>query len=343
MRLLWVDAIKGFAIILMVMGHVLAWMFSDCHVIKIEPTPSCLWQIIYSFHMPLLMFMSGLLFGLKPVQSADAYLKLVWKKFVVLMVPYFVAGFLCHAYRGGSRFEYWYLGTLFELVVLLGLEQCVVARYVRGKWTIVADLVAVGIFWVTIWCGIRFLATHPSVTSHVCGIQYLRLGNLLRMLLPFCVGLMIAKYGVLEKVTGRVWAFGCLFAYLIVFGSHLPHRLELCKWLALFGFLSLFKLYFQSGRIMSAVRYCGKMSMAIYVFHFFLTKIFKFPSVGEWFCGFVQRYGTLGILASIPMQLVYSLSLSVVIIVCCLIAERVVERIPVLRTLLLGKIGWRGA
>ena len=341
-RLDFVDSIKGFAIILMVMGHVLAWMFEDYHIIFTGPTPSYLWHIIYSFHMPLLMLMSGLLFGLKPVQGGG-YLKLVWKKFVVLMIPYFFAGFLCYAYCGWSRFEYWYLGTLFELVVLFGLGQCLFAKCGRGKISIVVDLVSIVLFDVCIsWLG-RFIAVHPSISQFVPGMHYLRIGQLSWMLFPFGIGMLISKYNLLAKITGRVWAFACLSAFLVVFASHLPYRLEICKWLALFGFLSLFKLYFQSGWIMSAVRYCGKMSMAIYVFHFFLTKMFMFPSVGEWFCGFVQHYGTLGILASIPMQLVYSLSLAAVIIACCLIAERVVDRIPVVRTLLLGKMGWRGA
>lgn len=337
----FVDAIKGFAIILMVMGHVLACMFADWHVvIKNDPTPSYLWYVIYSFHMPLLM-MSGFLFGQKLINGSFSYLKILQKKLVALMIPYLVAGLLLYAYRGGSRLEYWYLGTLFQLVVLFGFVQFVLARYVR-EGALLLDLVIIVGLWMIMPHIILFIAVHPSISQIIPGIHYLRLGNLYDMILPFGVGVLIAKYNLLEKVTGRAVAFGGLFVFMVAHVLRTPWS-EICKWAALFGFLSLFKLYFQSGRIIAAVRYCGKMSMAIYVFHFFFTKMFKFPSVGEWFCDFVQRKGTLGILATIPLQFVYSLALSVILIALCLLVERIVDRIPVFRTLLLGRIGWRGS
>ena len=66
-RLLYIDSLKGFAILLMVMGHVIAWNFSDWSFLPQvnQEVPSnylvagVLWNFIYSFHMPLFFCISG--------------------------------------------------------------------------------------------------------------------------------------------------------------------------------------------------------------------------------------------------------------------------------------------
>lgn len=68
-RIEYLDAIKGFAIFLMVMGHVIAWNYVDYSRICIyDPDQSInvkmggvVWQLIYSFHMPLFFMVSGFL------------------------------------------------------------------------------------------------------------------------------------------------------------------------------------------------------------------------------------------------------------------------------------------
>ena len=66
----FIDKIKGFAIILVVMGHALAWCHADYSfllssffdITDSQMRASFLWRLIYSFHMPLLFFISGFLF-----------------------------------------------------------------------------------------------------------------------------------------------------------------------------------------------------------------------------------------------------------------------------------------
>lgn len=68
-RILYIDALKGFAIFLMVFAHTIAWNLEDWHVIQeiSESTPKnlknvgILWNLIYSFHMPLFFCVSGFL------------------------------------------------------------------------------------------------------------------------------------------------------------------------------------------------------------------------------------------------------------------------------------------
>ncbi len=84
-RLEYIDAIKGFTIILMVMGHVIAWMFVDWKVlIPSQSSPAILWNLIYSFHMPLFMFVSGFLYGRKKILDYRTYIKYICSKCPVL-------------------------------------------------------------------------------------------------------------------------------------------------------------------------------------------------------------------------------------------------------------------
>lgn len=54
-RLIWADSLKGWLIFLVVLGHAIQFTlvvdFESCH----------LWNLIYSFHMPAFMAVSGYL------------------------------------------------------------------------------------------------------------------------------------------------------------------------------------------------------------------------------------------------------------------------------------------
>lgn len=73
-RLPYIDRLKGLAIYLVVLGHVVQHFYSD---------ESFAVRFIYSFHMPLFMFMSGYVCYLK-----DSW-NLVHKRAVQLLIPFF--------------------------------------------------------------------------------------------------------------------------------------------------------------------------------------------------------------------------------------------------------------
>lgn len=75
-RIKWIDYLKGFAIVLMVVGHY-------------QGTPVLLTIWIYAFHMPLFFFLSGYLS--ENIQDRGKYLL---KRFKSLMIPYYSFGLL---------------------------------------------------------------------------------------------------------------------------------------------------------------------------------------------------------------------------------------------------------
>jgi acyltransferase len=126
-RQAWIDNAKAFAIFLVVMGH-----YVDAEVVK---------AYIYTFHMELFFFISGLLFS-----KRGDFKNFISKRFKRLLVPYFFfsligfAFFLLRRKYGNSpelsisafqKFldiftwnEFWFLGTLFfTSIIFFGVAQ----------------------------------------------------------------------------------------------------------------------------------------------------------------------------------------------------------------------------
>lgn len=120
-RIGYIDSLKGLAILLMVMGHVIAEQFYDWQY-ALNETPHCtmiVWRIIYSFHMPLLMFCSGLFIISRPISTITDLRISLWKRMKSLVIPSIFAGGILWLQRG--NFGYWFLWSLFQFIVLAHL------------------------------------------------------------------------------------------------------------------------------------------------------------------------------------------------------------------------------
>lgn len=79
----WIDALKGWGMLLIVVGHV--WSLTD---------PSPIYQWIYAFHVPLFFFAAGLTFKASP----DSTWLVMRRRAPALLVPYAVFGLLGYAF-----------------------------------------------------------------------------------------------------------------------------------------------------------------------------------------------------------------------------------------------------
>ncbi len=92
-RDLFLDALKGVAIILVVAGHVIQYGSGDRVLVNQEFFNYWLYKFIYSFHMPLFMLVSGFLFA----GTVNRYgtPEVIRKQIFSLLVPVFVWQTLC--------------------------------------------------------------------------------------------------------------------------------------------------------------------------------------------------------------------------------------------------------
>lgn len=89
-RNLQIDALKGAAILLVVAGHAVGSLPNfDANIF---------FRVIYSFHMPLFMFISGFVAALS---KATVGINLLKKKFLVLVVP-FIAWYIISYFANGT-------------------------------------------------------------------------------------------------------------------------------------------------------------------------------------------------------------------------------------------------
>lgn len=119
----FIDELRGYAILLVVIGHVLQF------VIKV-PLNGFAFAIIYSFHMPLFMFLSG--YSLS-IGHGDLKLCYVVKRMARLLVPFFVWGgamvYVVHSVAGladlvlNPAYGLWFLWCLAWITFFVWLGQ----------------------------------------------------------------------------------------------------------------------------------------------------------------------------------------------------------------------------
>lgn len=87
-RIEWLDDLKGFAIVLIVLGHVVATLGNMAPCATISCLYSRLFKAIYLFHVPLFFVLAGVTYSCK-----GSFCEFAWGRFKRLMIPYFVWGF----------------------------------------------------------------------------------------------------------------------------------------------------------------------------------------------------------------------------------------------------------
>lgn len=130
----YIDRLKGLAIILVVMGHVLLYCCCSCDFPR--AMADFIGKGIYSFHMPLFMFLSGI------VVSNFPHAAKLRRKLPQWLVPCIVIGliyiftigdsvrsFVTNDFKGG----YWYLFVLSEFYIFMASILLLPIRF-RSHW-----------------------------------------------------------------------------------------------------------------------------------------------------------------------------------------------------------------
>lgn len=284
-RIKYIDRMKGFAILLVVMGHV--YLFS------LGQSRCVMYDVIGSFHMPLFMFLSGMV-AVKGITPPYWTLSQLRHKLLGLLIPMSVFGVLfsmtfgpidtfaefCDRVMGfvnsPNKLGYWYLMSL--AVFYLSLQ---LFRINKSNSKVVEVFIAFGT-WLAFYCGWKWTAqTHDPLCLLNCGNFYFF----------FILGVFCSKYGLIDKMMRHNILFTMgLMGYMVLFdfvapfhafGSIVKHIvLPLC---ALLVVIPLFvKREHESSFVECQLEYIGKNSLDIYVLHYFLITNINLDVVDEW-------------------------------------------------------------
>lgn len=326
------DLLKGLAILLMVMGHVIPWTLES----DILQKPFMLldekslglalvYQVIYSFHMPLLFFVSGFLF-FRPILHNKHYLMDVMKKRVKrILLPYIMTGTLLYLSRG--HWGYWFLQCLFFMDVLVALVFYIVDYFKLEIKYEVCLMVLVGFF--------LYLLERVSVNWEQNTDGIIVVGRLLHFYPAFIMGVMIRQYEKLRAwISNEILLFLCLITYVLLFvisGYHIPKVgfiVNLFLPLSMILYLNHLFKNIGGGLCHKLLSWIGKNSMEVYILHVFFVMVFK--KVGIFMMSLDSP------ITIVTFQIVYSFMLSLIAITLSVITSWFLKENKIIKLLLFG-------
>ena len=332
-RIGYLDAIKGFAIILVVIGHVLAWNFHDLNVMM---HPLCvedikfglLWNLMYSFHMALFFMVSGYLVNFTG-KSKKIFIK---KKIHRLLIPYITTGFIILVVRG--HYGYWFFLSLFELFTLAALIDYALSKN-NSKSDIIKNFSLVLVLWGVLYLIHRSISFDTNIGDFGKFISYYP---------AFMLGFLMRKHQALfEKLIIRNNYSLYFISFLFLFSLHycylLPFPIFISKLLVnvssiaiqLIGSLFIFNLFNHTppdSVIHKNFSKVGRYSMDIYVFH--ILFVMSIPQIGP----FIRD--NLNFVSSICLQICFSLAFTAFAIMASIVVAKFVRRSILLNKILLG-------
>lgn len=258
-RIQYFDGIKGLAIILVVLGHVLQRSFGQ--------NSNIFETIIYSFHMALFMFVSGYFAYSTKERKLKDIVKFVIKKTRQLMVPFFLIGGLysyifsnMHSFIFSSfKMGYWFLYVLF----VISIFHFIISLIKPGILQFIGYLIFL----------LLLLWSRKYLNDNLYSIKFIS-GNY-----PFfLLGFFIHKYSKHEKyfVNDNVISITALLFVIIMtislnYDFYNNYIRFLLRVFAIFFFYGFFKRM-NSCMLLSKLACIGEKSIYIYVFHYFFIE-----------------------------------------------------------------------
>ncbi len=212
-RNILIDVLKGFAILLVVLGHSVQYNMPG------NFDNSLIFRIIYSYHMPLFMFLSGFVsFG-----TFDGSKTKLIKRFKSLIIPFwcwfiisYIFSWLIYNLKGGSEPDFlnsilevlkspdhglWFLWVLFLNILVLFISLKISSKY---------EEILLLVFFALI-----------NVLVPLTGFTMLGMASLTKLLLFFSIGYIFNKHASKLKKTISLAGFLSLIFYpvLVAFWS----------------------------------------------------------------------------------------------------------------------------
>lgn len=351
-RMEWIDAMRGFTMLLVVAFHISLHGFGE------SPKASTYLSSFVLFRMPLFFFISGFFsYSTKVIWDARTLGRLTWKKcriqmlptiiffslYVVVTKPHFWDGmmdYLANDMKGGYWFTYVLL-LMFLLYYTFAYAESKLLPCLQ-RWR-VPQWLPIALFWLA-WLGIYATWYMPSWFRYPKDVffQWSSFGQVIMYFHFFLAGNIVRRYWPqFQRLFSTKWfvplvitvAVVCLCEFL---KWHTLRRqwANLPRTLCMYSLMTLVVLYFRHyadafskhtvlGR---TLQYVGVRTLDIYLLHVFFIP--HLPGVGMWLksCGY-----------PFAVDLIISLLSGTLIIGICIIASNIIRTSPLLKYYLFGR------
>lgn len=327
-RIGYIDILKALAIVFVVMGHVLSWCYPNFveNLNNFSYNEIALWKIIYSFHMPLFMFISGMVV-FNPLKQYG--IKVVIKRIISYLIPFFVIGTLLTLYRG-VYFDLWellnrlwYFRTLSIFIIAIYFPLFIFQKlnYVNQR----VHLLGITIVYYSL---MRFFIPYIGSKSIIIESALdLSLWNGHISLYPFfLVGFLYRRIALMRKFVENKYTYTMSIIVMFFFIIHpfyytgvFSPTYTYISYIAICLFLNVsiqLAKYIRANEVLGKV---GKQTLDIYILHsFFATCV---PAIGMLFTE-IAKYG---LRASISIQFFVALPVTVIVIYLCLLLGQLIR------------------
>lgn len=346
-RIGYLDALRGFTMILVVYNHVLSFSFQGTYGFSFN-------DIFITFRMPLFFFLSGFLMY-KPARFKEGanVLSFLKNKFKVQLIPtLFFSVVYCLIFRysfGALWFEkakcgYWFTITLFYFFTTYALGDFLLGKFLCGKKKLLAGFVVALLIYA--FSKYSLSASCPWADSFLCG--FVGYANLQYFIFFFFGAILRSHFDGFQRLLDKKESvLGFLVCFVLLqFALQLPQSRDwiisrvsysaysLIKTVSgFFGIITVFAFfrkyhsYFESSSLGSGLQYIGVRTLDIYLIHLLLIQT-NFSFIGE----FLGRYNN-------PiLELLLGATVSLLIIGLCLVISNTLRCSDVLAKLLFGKV-----
>lgn len=333
-RMVSIDILKGVAACLVVLGH----------IVTAKEEYHWLYNYIYSFHMPLFMFLAGCTAVISYRNRACGGMKYLAKRFVNIILPYLVWT-VCLSLAGSRPFGnvdwdevltrtfitnrmFWFLPTLYGL--LAGYVcYCWIRKFIWNlrEWEGADEKAATWINFVSCVCVTGIFVLLMFFTKY----QLFR--DIVGFTIPFFAAVMYMELKWVYKLFHRhVTLAAALIVFILLIGKfdfdHVSVATSLLR--MVLGMCAVVILLRLSGHLSVPGRICrlfviyGQSSLLIYILHEWVLKYSGLTGIHD--------FGIVG-------NLIWYCAVSILVCGVCSVFSKGLLHVPVIRVLFLGKMG----
>lgn len=274
-RIQWLSVLQGFSMLLVVLGHItLTNTFQD----PATPAVAAMERIIYSFHMPLFIFISGWLFCLTCINRDLQYGKMLKKKFKRLGIPFL---FFTIATMVIKLLLSPFVKRPVDFEEIINTFVFFSSNPLGEMWFIIVLLILMSLYPVYRWLSRHdaliwgFGAALVLFIALPEDIQYFQLSKVVRFSIYFLCGIICCRYKIIETYSSKWYTLlGALALFICVNCLELASPLLNHKMVYAIGALSGIALSVAVCSFITTLRPTAFSSFSAYTFQIFLLGIF---------------------------------------------------------------------
>lgn len=276
-RVEYIDRLKGFAILLVIIGHTTLWVLQ-------QDGNNPIVSLVASFHMPLFMFLSGIVISTPPnITKCIRKIVQFWMPLLTIGIVYTISikGSLIGYAFNNMKYGYWYLYTLGFLYLLLIPFRYNI--YNKRFIQIIIDIITFSIIYIIL------ILCNKVIPTNLRGL--LSMDQTVNYWQWFFLGYFFRKYNGIEILSKHNWIFSiCLIACIPLYylsQNNIRHLYRIVAFCAIIVCVYIFKERSHKHSIIeNELTKIGRVSLDVYIYHYFFVfplGSLNFRHLGEWF------------------------------------------------------------